>query len=116
MEGRMVSLKDSGDRTEHVIRFANSGHRWNGQMFPGNQGQRSRGEPAEDLRNENNLPATEAIGQMSGRKRKAHHRDGDDQSDQPESGGRMGARVDFPLDRYGEHLPPNDGKKIPGAK
>ena len=64
------------------------------------------------MRDQDNIFAPETVGDMTRRERERDDRQGRGEPDEPERGGGMRARIHFPLDRDGEHLPPNDGDKI----
>ena len=81
-------------------------------MFPGNQRKCEGREPAKDLRHQDDMFSTESIRQMAGWQRQRHHRHGDDQTNQTERSSRMGARVNFPFHRYGQHEPAGDREQI----
>src|SRR3989440_7569118 len=81
-------------------------------MLPGNDGEPSRCDRAEKLRNHEYMFAAVFIRQMSGGQRKANDRNGEHQTNQTERGGGMCAPVNLPFHRYGQHLTSDDGEKI----
>src|SRR4026209_1951905 len=81
-------------------------------MLPGNDGERSRCDSAEKLRDHDDMFAAVFVRQSSARQRKANDRNGEHQTNQTERGGGMCAPVNFPLNRYGQHLTADDGEKI----
>src|SRR6476619_3931428 len=83
-------------------------------MLPGNDGEPSRCDRAEKLRNHDDMFAAVFVRQMSRGQRKANDRNREDQTNQTERGGGMCAPVNFPLNRYGQHLATDDSEKISG--
>ena len=81
-------------------------------MLPGNDGERGRRDRAEKLRDHDDMFAAVFVRQMSGGQRKANDRNGEHQTNQTERGGGMCAPLNFPLNRYGQHLTADDGEKI----
>ena len=81
-------------------------------MFPGDEGERTRRDRAEKLRDHDDVFAAVFVRQMSRRQRKANDRNREHQADKPKSGGGMCPPIDLPLHRYGQHLAADDGEKI----
>ena len=105
-------FKDTGDRAQSVIARPQDRHLRDGEMLPGNQCQQRRRNRTENLRDENNVFATDAIGQMSGRQRKTDDWNREYEPDQPERSRRMRAPVNFPFHRDCEHLSADDRQQI----
>ena len=71
---------------------------------------------ARGLRQQDNRLAAETICKMSGRKRKRDDWDRGNEPDQAERRSRMGARVNFPLDRDRQHLATGDRDEVSEGK
>src|SRR5439155_4819889 len=112
MECLLMLFKDTGDRVQSVIARPQDRHLRDGEMLPGNQCQQRRRNRTENLRDENNVFATDAIGQMSGRQRKTDDWNREYEPDQPERSRRMRAPVNFPFHRDCEHLSTADRQQI----
>src|SRR6188472_3992016 len=81
-------------------------------MLPGNDGERSRCDRAEKLRDHDDMFAAVFVRQMSGGQRKANDRNGEHQTNQTERGGGMCAPVNFPLTRSGQQITDRDEEKM----
>src|SRR5438270_6659165 len=81
-------------------------------MLPGNDGEPSRCDRAEKLRNYDEMFAAVFIRQMSGGQRKANDWNREHQTNQTERGGGMCVAVKLPFHCYGQHLTAHNGEKI----
>jgi hypothetical protein len=73
----MMALEYRGNSRQGAIALTQRRALGNSKMFPGNQSQGQRRDRAQDLRDKDNVLATEPIRQMAGWQRKRNHWDGD---------------------------------------
>ncbi len=111
-----MPLENGGYQGKRAIGSAHGRHGRDHPVFPGNHRQRQRSKRAEDLRDENDMLATQPIRQMAGRQRKRDHRDCNHQTNQSQRRRGMRARVKFPLHRHRQHQTTGNGKEIAGCK
>src|SRR5438067_11817774 len=98
MECLLMLFKDTGDRAQSVIARPQDRHLRDGEMVPGNQCQQRRRNRTENLRDENNVFATDEIGQMFGGQRKTDDWNREYDPDQLERISRMSSSVTLPFD------------------
>ena len=116
MEHRVMALEYRRNRRQGVIALTQRRELGNGKMFPGNQRKGQRRKRAKDLRDNDNLFAAEPIRQMACGQGQRHHRDCDDEANEPERSRRMGQPINLPFHRHGEHQTAGDREQIASRK
>jgi hypothetical protein len=116
MKHWMMALEYRGNSREGAIALTQRRDLGNGKMFPGNQSEGQRHKRAQHLRDKDNVFSAKPIRQMAGWQGQRHHRDCDNEANEPERSCRMGKPINLPFHRHGQHQTASNREQITSRK